>query len=173
MSGTFPDGIDSGHVTGASGSLLSRWPFGLAGLGIVLFLAIAGVFGANTSITGGDDQVSLQIEGPKRIRNGSFYEMVVTIDSRRDIPELVLLVDQAIWYQVTVNTLYPEPKDYGFEDGAFSFRYGKLPANQSLVVKVDAQINSGRSPSTNLGKISIADNDTVIAAAEYAMEVLP
>ena len=168
-----PDGIEHHHVHEARGSLLARWPFSLAGLGALLLLALVGVFGADARITGTGDDVSLVVDGPIRIRNGNFYDTVLTVETRRDIRDLVVLIDKNIWYQVTVNTVLPEPSEYGFHNGSFELRFGTLSAGDSLVVKISAQINSGRKPSTNAGKIALADDDDVLATVDYAMEVLP
>lgn len=168
-----PDGIEPHHIHEAHGSLLVRWPFNLAGLAILLALAFVGVFGTAARIVGKGDRVSLAVEGPVRIRNGNFYETVLTVETRRDIRDLVILIDKAIWYEVTVNTILPEPSEQGFHDGSFELHFGRLAADDKLVVKFSAQINSGRRPSTNAGKIAVADGDIVLATVDYAMEVLP
>lgn len=168
-----PDGIEHHHVHEARGSLFVRWPFSLAGLGALLVLAFMGVFGADGRLDGAGDGVSLAVQGPVRIRNGSFYDTILTVETRRDIRELVLMVDKDAWYEVTVNTLLPEPSEYGFHDGSYELRFGRLPAGDSLVVKISAQINSGRQPSTNAGQIAVADGDVVLTRVDYRLEVLP
>ena len=169
-----PDGIEPRDNHNAPGSWLARWPFNLAVLGFVLLLAFVGVFGASARLTAVGDGVSLVVEAPIRIRNGNFYETVLTVSAtRRDIRDAVVLIDQNIWYQVTVNAVLPEPSEYGFRDGAFELRFGRLSAGDTLVVKISAQLNSGRKPSTNAGRIALADGDVVLATVDYAMEVLP
>lgn len=169
----WPDGIDHHHVHDARGSLFVRWPFSLSALGALLVLALAGVFGADSRISGTGDDVSLVVEGPVRIRNGNFYDTLLTVNTGRDIRDLVLRVGKDIWYEVTVNTVLPEPSEYGFRDGSFELRFGELHADETLVVKISAQVNSGRKPSTNAGKIALADGDVILATVDYAMEVLP
>ncbi len=167
-----PDGIAPRDIHHSS--LLSRWPFDLAALGVVLLLAFVGVFGANARLNAVGDGVSLAVHAPVRIRNGNFYETVLTVNAPgREIQDLVIRVDRDVFYQVTVNAILPEPSEYTFRDGAYELRFGSLPAGGVLVVQISAQLNSGRKPSTNAGQISVADGDVVLTTVDYAMEVLP
>jgi hypothetical protein len=170
---TRPEGIEHRHIHDARGSLFARWPFSLVCLGALLAVALAGGFGADARLTGTGNDVALTLDGPIRIRNGNFYDTVLTVETGRDIRDLVVLVDQDVWYEVTVNTVLPEPSEYGFRDGFFELRFGRLSAGDSLVLKISAQINSGRNPSTNAGQIALADGDVVLATIDYALEVLP
>jgi hypothetical protein len=168
-----PDGIEPHHIHEAHGSLLVRWPLDVCGLGALLLLAFLGVFGVDAKLAGTGAGVSLVIEGPARIRNGNVFDTALTIETQRQIRDLIVLVDEAVWYEVTLNTVLPEPEQYGFRDGAFELRFGELESGERLLIKISAQINSGRSPSTNAGKIAIADGDDILTALDYSLEVLP
>jgi hypothetical protein len=168
-----PDGIEQAHIHEAHHSVFRRWPFTLVSLSALMILALLGAFGSDVRITEAGDRVELTVDGPGRIRNGCFFETLLVVDTRRDIRDLVFLVDKDIWYEVTVNTVLPEPSEYGYRNGSFELRFGRLEADKSLVIKVAAQINSGRRASTNEGNITLADGDAVLATIHYAMEVLP
>ncbi len=168
-----PDGISERNIHDAHGSFFVRWPFGLAGLGLLLLLALLGVFGAKGRIVASGDGIDLVVEGPARIRNGNFYETRLAIDIRRNIRDLVVLVEEDIWHEMTVNSTRPEPSEYGFRDGAYELHFGRFEAGENLVIVFDAQVNSGRRPGTNAGTITLADGDAVLVTADYALEVLP
>jgi hypothetical protein len=74
---------------------------------------------------------------------------------------------------MTVNTLLPDPSEQGFANGAFSFNYGKLDGGESLLVKIDGQVNPSHGPSENEGDIFIADDHTTLAGVNFKIEVLP
>jgi hypothetical protein len=168
-----PDGIEPKHIHEAGGSVVRRWPFGLAGLGVLLALAFFGVYGNEERLTGSGSEVQLVVQGPGRIRNGEFFEMALNVGTRRDIRDLVVLIGADLWRDVTVNTLLPDPAEHGFRDGSYAFRFGPLGAGESLRIKVDGQINPSHAPSANEDTIEIADGDTTLVTINYAMEVLP
>lgn len=168
-----PDGITKRNIHDARGSFFVRWPFDLAALGLLLVLAFLGVFGSSGTFVAEGGDVGLVIEGPVRIRNGNFYETRLRIDIRRNVRDLVVLVDENVWHEMTVNSTRPEPSEYGFRDGAFELHFGEFEAGENLAIVFDAQVNSGRWPGTNAGTIALADGDEVLATADYALEVLP
>jgi hypothetical protein len=170
---TRPDGIEPKHIHEARGSFVRRWPFGLAGLGLLLGLAFFGAYGEQGRTTGSGSDVSFSVDGPHRIRNGEFFEMVLDVAARREIRDLVILVGADVWRDVTVNTLMPDPSEHGFRNGSFEFRFGALGAGETFRFKVDAQVNPSHTPSANKGTIQIADGDATLATVNYAMEVLP
>jgi hypothetical protein len=168
-----PDGIEQRHIHEASGSIFRRWPFGLGGLMIILAPAFFGVYGSDTTLATADNGVLLEVEGPGRIRNGEFFELLLSVEAHRDIHDLVVLVGADLLLDATVNTLLPDPSEHGFRDGSYEFRFGQLAAGESLEVKIDAQINPDHTPSANDDTISVADGESVLAKVFYVMEVLP
>ena len=168
-----PDGIEPRHIHEAGGAIARRWPFGLAALGLILALAFFGAYGRHDRLTGSGDEVAVVVHAPLRIRNGEFFEMVLDVEARRDIEDLVVLVGADLWRDVTVNTLLPDPSEHGFRDGFYEFRFGRLAAGERLRVKVDGQVNPSHAPSANKGAIEIADGEVTLTTVDYAMEVLP
>jgi hypothetical protein len=168
-----PDGVERKHIHQARGSVLSRWPFGLFGLGVLLAPAFFGIYGSNTKLAGAGSGVQLELEGPGRARNGEFFELLVNIQAQRDIRDVVVLIGADLLRDVTVNTLLPDPSEHGFRDGSYEFHFGRLPAGESIKVKLDAQINPGHTPSANADTVEVADGETPLAKVFYVMEVLP
>lgn len=167
-----PEGIERKHIAEAKGSVFRRWPFGLAALAVILFLSFFGVYGNSETVAAAGGGVQFTVEGPVRARNGEFLEMTVSVDARRDVQDLVVLIGAGLFRGVTVNTLLPDP-EHGFRNGSFEFSFGRLAAGESLQVKIDAQINPYHVFSSNADSIAVADGDTVLATVDYAMEVLP
>lgn len=167
-----PDGIEPRHIHEAQGSFITPWG-GLIGLGMLLVVALFGVFGARDTLHAKGNGVRLTFEGPVRIRSGEYFEMTFTIETEREIRDAVLSVDTDIWHDVTINTMIPQPVDESFEDGAFDFNYGALPPGSLLEVKVDGQVNPDYPPGPNRGAIEITDGPATLVSLEYTLMVLP
>jgi hypothetical protein len=168
-----PEGIEPEHIHEASGSILRRGPFGLGLLAVVLAPALFGVYGSDTRLTASGDGVLLEVDGPDRARNGEFFEVVVSVEARRNIENLVVMIGSNLWRDVTVNTLLPDPSEHGFRNGAYELRFGEISEGERLEVKIDAQINPAHSASANRDTIAVADGDSVLAKIFYEMRVLP
>jgi hypothetical protein len=168
-----PEGIESHHIHRAEGSSIQRWPFGSAALGVLLALSYFGVYGDDQTLSDSGENVQFVIQGPAVIRNGEFFEMMLQVEARRDIQNLVVLVEPGLWRDMTVNTLLPDPSEQGFANGAFSFDFGMLDGGKSLLVKIDGQVNPSHGPSANEGDVSIADDRTTLASVNFKIEVLP
>ncbi|HLU05013.1 MAG TPA: hypothetical protein VKZ91_00525 [Woeseiaceae bacterium] len=168
-----PDGIEHRHVHEAQGSILRRRPFGLAALTLVLLPAFFGVYGSKAIVVGTGPEVRLTVEGPSRIRNGEYLEIILNIEAQSQVEEAVVLVGASLLRDITVNTLLPTPSEQGFRDDSFEFRFGRLDASDRLNVKIDAQINTNHTPSASEGAIAVADGETMLTKVDYAIEVLP
>ncbi|MGH7500816.1 MAG: hypothetical protein ACREL7_03575 [Longimicrobiales bacterium] len=169
-----PDGIERQHIHESGGSRLHTWPVSLAGLGIFLGAALVGWFGKESHWTDANAGVELSVDAPIRIRNGEIFEMLITVEADRSISDLVLLVDEDVWRDLTVNTFIPAANAEGYRDRAFAFRFGSLEAGSRFVIKIDGQVNPDHAPSSNRGRVAIADGDgEPLASVDYVMAVLP
>lgn len=168
-----PDGIEYRHIHEAHGTRLHAWPSGLTLFAFVIALAAFGIPGERESITAGGDAVRLTVEGPSRIRSGEYFEMLFTIDTERELRDAVLSVDQAIWHDVTINTMIPTPAEEKFRNGSFEFHFGALTPGSRLLVKVDGQINPAYPPGANEGAIALVDGAATLASVDYSIKVLP
>lgn len=167
-----PDGIEERHIH-AAGTRLHAWPSGLVLFTLIILVGLSGALGKREFLTAGEAGVRLSVEGPTRIRSGEFFEMLFTIETGREIRDAVLSVDPAIWHDVTINTMIPQPTEESFEGGAFRFHFGALTPGSSLLVKVDAQVNPTYPPGANRGAIEIIDGAATLASVPYEMKVLP
>lgn len=168
-----PEGIERRHVRATRRARFAGLPLGMIGLGVLLAASILGLFGREASRSASGDGASVAVHGPASIRNGEFFEMTVTVEADRDLEEVVLLVGEDVWRDVTVNTFIPAPSEETFGDGSFRFAFGELRAGERLLVKIDCQVNPDHTPSANRGRVTIADGETELVAVEYVMEVLP
>lgn len=168
-----PEGIESRHIYRAEGSTFRQWPWGSAALGVLLTLSFFGVYGDVQKRSHSGEEVQFVVEGPSVIRNGEFFEMMLTVEARRDIQNLSIRVEADLWRDMTVNTLLPDPSEQSFANGAFVLEFGMLDAGKNLLVKIDGQVNPSHGPSANEGVISIADDRTTLASVNFNIEVLP
>jgi hypothetical protein len=168
-----PEGIERRHIHEARGGWMQNWPVGLVGLGVLLALSVLGVFGSEASRVAAGEGAELTVHAPRNIRNGEFFEMVMTIRAEEAIEDVTLLVGTEVWRDVTVNTFIPAPTEETSQDGTFSFTFGPLEAGSELTVKVDCQINPDHAPAPNRGEITLADGDEAVASVDFVMEVLP
>lgn len=168
-----PDGVERKHVHEAGGSVLRRWPFGLGSLAIVLAPAFFGLYGSDARLSRDGRGVHLEVDGPGRVRNGEFFELVMNVEAQRDVRDVVILIGADLLRNITVNTLLPDPSEHGFRDGSYEFHFGNLAVGDSLEVKLDGQINPGHIPTANQGTIAVADGEAVLVEVFYVMEVLP
>ncbi|HET6630476.1 MAG TPA: hypothetical protein VFG91_11935 [Woeseiaceae bacterium] len=169
---TRPEGIEPRHIHEAHGSGIMTWG-GVVLLGVLLIVALCGVFGKTTTLADAGEGVKLTIEGPKRIRSGEYFEMMFTIETEREIKDAVLSVDADVWHDFTVNTMIPAATEEGFENGSFDFHYGALPPGTRLLVKVDGQVNPRYPPGPNQGAIEVTDGPATLASIDYTIMVFP
>lgn len=168
-----PEGIEKRHIHEAGGSFRHQWPVGMLGLGVLLLASVLGWFGTEEQLTAAASEVQLSVDGPSRIRNGEFFELLITIETDRPIGDLTLVIDEDVWRDTTVNTFIPAASEENFEDGAFTFAFGPFEPGSQLSIKVDGQVNPDHTPSANRGPIAVADGDEPLVELDYVMEVLP
>jgi hypothetical protein len=171
--GDFPQGITESH-SDEKGWHRHANPASLIALGSLLTVAFMGVFGGQPhparSIDTPSAQVSLEL--PERIRNGEFFEMRITVETKRDFDDLTLAISSTYWHDLTINTMIPAPADEKSEDGDYLFSYGEIEAGQKLTIKIDGQINPPLFGGTD-GDIELRDGEATIARIPVEMKVMP
>src|SRR5687767_12369203 len=105
--GTYPDGISDRHILPVDGWLRDASPVGLLVFGAVVVLAFSGLLGHERTWSAAAPAASLDVHAPEVIRNGEFFEMRVRVAAHETIGELVIGVDEALWEDMTVNTMIP------------------------------------------------------------------
>ena len=168
----FPDGIAAGHLRDRAAWHRLANPLPLLVFAGVVGLALAGVLGHEREWSAAASGTSLKVHMPETIRNGEFLEMRLTVEATTGIAELVIGIDQALWEDMTVNTMIPAATEEVSEDGEFRFTFGELPAGTSFMLKVDAQVNPDI-VGGNSGTITVYDGDEPLVDQSIEMAVLP
>lgn len=166
----YPDGIGEEHST-------PRWqrhasPLSLVVFGAVIVLALTGVLGHERDWHAEGDGVTLTVHSPETTRNGEFFEMRITIDAATAIGDLSIGVDQALWEDMTVNTMIPAATEELSEDGEFRFTFGAIESGTTFAFKIDLQVNPDI-VGGNEGVLTAYDGETPIASVDMGIMVLP
>jgi hypothetical protein len=168
----YPDGIDERHVRPVEGWRRHASPLSLAVFGAVVALALLGLLGHERQWEARGGSTSLSVHMPEIIRNGEFFEMRVTIESGEPIGELAIGIDQALWEDMTVNTLIPAATDETSEDGEFRFTFAELAAGTPFLFKVDVQVNPDIFGG-NEGVVTVYDGEEELTRVGVEIAVLP
>ena len=168
----YPDGIDERHVRPLAGWRRHASPLSLAVFGAVVALALSGLLGHERQWEAQGRSTSLTVHMPEIIRNGEFFEMRVAIESGEAIGELAVGIDQALWEDMTVNTLIPAATDETSEDGEFRFTFAELAAGTPFLLKVDLQVNPDILGG-NQGVVTVYDGEDELTRVGVQITVLP
>lgn len=166
-----PDGISTQNAR-ALGRKGHASPVGIILLGVVMLAAMLGFAGYEVDRSASANDVTLSWHAPERIRNGEFLEMRIKVEASRPVERLVLGVNEELWRDFTVNTLIPAPAEELSQDGEFLFDFGAIEADQSLQVKIDAQINPD-ALGINNGTLRAYDGEQLLVEMPVRFEVLP
>ena len=154
-----PDGIGDEHARPTAGWRRHASPLSLAVFGAVIALSLFGVLGHERDWRAEANGVSLEVHAPETIRNGEFFETRISVASEgRHIDELVIGIDQALWEDITVNTMIPAATDEESVDGAFRFTFAELEPGTAFLLKFDLQVNPDI-VGGNEGRVTVYDGD--------------
>ncbi len=168
-----PDGIEPRHWQERDRLEHLAGLLALLSLTVVVLSGALGVFGLpDQTRVASTSAADLHAFGPRLIRNGEFFEMRFYINAKQPIQKPVLAVDPEIWEDITINTFIPAPVEESHERGAFRFTFGKLDAEDELLVKVDGQINPDFRGS-NSGPVQLFDGEREVTGVHYDLLVLP
>ena len=140
--------------------------------GAVMVLGVSGLLGREAEWRAEANGVRLDVHTSEIIRNGEFFEMRVTVESDKPLTELVIGVDEAVWTDMTVNTMIPGATDEASADGEFRFTFAELLANTPFLLKVDLQVNPDI-VAGNDGAVTVYDGEEPMATTDISITVLP
>lgn len=167
-----PDGITEEHVRPVAKWRRHGSPLGLVVFGAVVAASLTGLLGHERTWSAEGGAARLEVHAPETIRNGEFFEIRITVESDEPIEELVIGVDQALWEDMTVNTMIPAPSEEEGVDGEFRFTFAELAPETPFLLKVDLQVNPDI-VGGNEGSVSIYDGEEPLTAASVEIAVLP
>lgn len=168
----YPDGITKGATRPPTRWQVVRRFAGVAVFGTVVGLALLGAFGHERTWGASEAGVELRVHMPQVMRNGEFLELRISVTSTEPIGDLEVGIGQALWEDITINTLLPSAREERNEDGEFRFVFGSLAAGTPLLFKVDGQVNPDFLGS-NDGVIAVYDGETRLASVSVSLRVLP
>ena len=168
-----PDGISEKMISG------QRWhrhasPGSFFLLAAIVAVALSGLVGGQPSPLRVEDfgAARLEVKAPSVIRNGEFFETRIRVEAIRDVSDAVLAVSPSLWTDMTINTMLPAAAEESYKDGAYRFSYGELRAGETLVVKIDGQINPPLFAGTK-GEIALFDGEQRLGSMPLEIKVLP
>lgn len=168
-----PDGILERHWRPASRRRRLQGPLATLVLTATVIAGLLGLFGLpDQTRTVTVPRADLEVNGPRVIRNGEFFEMRMRVRAREAIAKPVLAVGADVWRDITVNTMIPAATEEEYSNGEYRFTFGRLDAGDELLFKVDAQINPNYWGSSS-DRIRIFGDEEPIAGIWYDMTVLP
>lgn len=171
--GSRPDGISEKMISGQCWHRHAS-PVSFVILAAIIALALSGLAGGQPSPLRSQDlgAAQLEVKTPSVIRNGEFFETRIRIEAAHDISDAVLAVSPSLWTDMTINTMIPAAAEESFEDGAYRFSYGQLRAGETLVVKIDGQINPPLFAGTR-GEIALFDGERRLGGMPLHIKVFP
>ena len=98
--------------------------------------------------------------------------MRISVEADEPIGELCVGIDEALWEDMTVNTMIPAAADEASEDGEFRFTFAELEAGTTFLLKVDLQVNPDI-VGGNDGAVTVYDGEKPMATADVSITVLP
>lgn len=149
-------------------------PISFLVLGGLVAAAAAGLFGGQPSprVDADFGTAHLSVKTPAVIRNGEFFETAIEIRADAPIADATLAVEAGLWRDMTINTMIPAPSEEQFNDGEYRFAYGPLEVGDTLVIKIDGQINPPLFAG-NEGAIGVYDGERLVGRRNFRIKVLP
>ena len=170
----FPEGLADDHLRGDSGFRRHASPLSILILGALLLAAMLGLLaGGKAQVRAAEGPAGrLEVKTPAAVRNGVFFETRMTVTARAAIKEPTIAVSASLWRDLTINSQFPDPKEQGYKDGAYTFTYEAMQPGDTLEIKIDGQVNP---PLTlgNRGSVALLDGERMIASLPIEMKVLP
>lgn len=110
-------------------------------LALLLVLGAMNVFGprpltSTATVSAG----TLEVYAPTRLRGGVFWMARFHVRARREIEHATIVLDPGWLEQMHLNTLEPAPIGEASRDGRIALDFGRVPAEQSLLVFAQFQV---------------------------------
>jgi hypothetical protein len=135
--------------------------------------ALANVIGQSPSdATTTAPAARLSLSAPKVVRGGLLFQSRVQVVATRDIDHLRLVLGDGWVQDMQISSIEPDPSDESSRNGHVVLSYGRLRADDRLVVWVQSQVdptNTGRRDAS----LELQDATTSLARIDRTITVLP
>jgi hypothetical protein len=167
-----PDGIDRQHLHAKIGSVAS-W-IRISIIGLLLLMGLAGWLGGGptTERIVSNPKAEMRVHVPAPIRNGMLFEWRIAVTARAPIDDAVVAIPAALWRDTTINSLVPAASEEEHKDGEFRFHFGPLDPGETLLFKVDGQVNPPHFQ-RETGAIRLLDGERELARSLVDLKVVP
>jgi hypothetical protein len=171
----YPDELDPGVHRDRTGTGWRVWAR-RALLGLFALISLAGlldVFGQQPSTaTAAGPGAAVAVQMPGAVRGGLIFQMRVTIEAKKQIDSLRLVMDPSFYDGMTFNSMTPGAVSETDRDGRPVYQYGTLPKGTRYVIWFQCQANP-----TNVGRrgatLEVDDGTTPLAAVHRTLTVFP
>jgi hypothetical protein len=145
----------------------------LGGIGVVLALGLANVFGQSPSTDkAGTDAATLTIVSPSSVRGGLMYQTRFDVHAKRELKKATLVLDPGWLHGLTINTIEPSPLGEGSRNGSLVLELGHIPAGGVYSLYIQYQVNP-----TTVGRrdqvAELDDNGETIFRVHRKLTVFP
>jgi hypothetical protein len=135
--------------------------------------ALVNVFGeGSTRSTASSPEATLAVDAPDRLRGGLIAELQLTIGARQELAKPRIVLNRGWLDQMTINTIIPEAAAQADDDGRLVLAYDRLPAGDTLTVRVQFQVNPVKIGVEDQG-VELRDGDRTLAQVHRTLTVFP
>lgn len=167
-----PDGIGPAHMQVGGGSRTS-WLRVLL-IAVLLVAGLAGWLGGGRTADRRADTAAAEmiVHVPSPIRNGMIFEWRIQVRARARIDDAVVAIPDQLWRDMTINSLVPAASEETHKGGEFRFHFGPLEPGETLLFKVDGQLNPPHFL-RETGAIRLLDDERELARVPVELKVVP
>jgi hypothetical protein len=170
-----PDGIVLNRHRDLTGRQWHPWARRglLALVGLILLLALAGLFGQSPSTSKAQAAAAtLEVNVPGTVRGGLLFQARFTIHARSELKDAKLVLSPGWLDGLTLNTIEPSPLNEGSRNGSLTLDLGHLPAGAKHVLFMDYQVNPTTISDRTL-KAELQDGDQPLLTVTRTLRIFP
>lgn len=135
--------------------------------------ALANVFGQQPSTSSAvASAVRVSLDAPRVVRGGLLFESTLEVRAQRTMDHLRLVLDDGWFEGMQISSIEPQPASEASRDGRVVLSYGRLRADDRLVVWVQSQVDP-----TNPGRrkygVTVQDATIDVARIDRTITILP
>jgi hypothetical protein len=134
---------------------------------------LANVFGQRTGATTVESSAArMTLEAPGAARGGLMYQARFQIEARRDLEKPMLVFDPGWFEGFTINTFEPDPVEWEHRNGRNVMLFGRVPAGEKLVFRLQFQVNPTAVGGRHQG-VALEDGGEPLLRLVHRMRLFP